>query len=451
MLAEKDIKYLYWIAAHVVLGGLIYLLPIVAKIYGVLIFLFGIIYVFKTRNKNHEALFVSAYAVGSEVLLRMTDGNPVYEFSKYAVILFLLMAMYFKGFSRNAVAYWVFLVLLVPGVLISTQVIDFDESLRKSISFNISGPVCLGISALYMYNRKISFEAINDLLALMAMPIITTAVYLIFYTPNIRDVVTGTSSNFETSGGFGPNQVSTMLGMGIFILFVRLVLFSKSKLVLAVNLVVFLGVTYRGLVTFSRGGIMTAIIMILVFLVVVYIKLNNRGRIKLNILIVIFLMILGGLWSYSSVETGGMIEKRYANQDASGRVKESQLSGREDIMKSDLVMFAQNPFFGVGVAKSARIRGDMFGMGKLSHNELTRMLAEHGAMGIMSMLILIVTPLVLYIDNRSNLFVFCFLVFWALTISHAAMRLAAPAFIYALSILKVYRDEENPLHRQQTD
>jgi hypothetical protein len=33
---------------------------------------------------------------------------------------------------------------------------------------------------------------------------------------------------------------------------------------------------------------------------------------------------------------------------------------------------------------------------------------------------------------------FPFLLFWFLTINHAAMRIAAPAFIYALSLLKVH-------------
>ena len=44
-------------------------------------------------------------------------------------------------------------------------------------------------------------------------------------------------------------------------------------------------------------------------------------------------------------------------------------------------------------------------------------------------------------------FLLCFLLFWLLTINHAAMRLAAPAFVYALSILKVIH-EKTPVYRQ---
>lgn len=448
MISTKEKQYLFWIAVHLALGGAIFLAPFIAKIYGYLIILFGLAYIVRKRNENDQVLEACAYVVGSEVLLRMTEGNPMYEFSKYVVIAFILVAMYYKGFSKNAVAYWVFLVLLVPGLLISTQVIDFDERLRKSISFNISGPLCLGIASLYMYGRRISLDHVNRVLLVMGLPIVTTMIYLVLYTPSVRDVITGTSSNFETSGGFGPNQVATMLGLGVFIFFVRLVLFSKSKILFAVNLLIFLNIIYRGLVTFSRGGMITAMIMITIFMVILYFKLNTRGKLKFHLIGGMFLLILAGVWIYSINETSGMIEKRYANKDATGRVKESKLSGREDIMESDIIMFMENPVFGVGVARSPRLRGEIIGKSPLSHNELTRMLSEHGMLGILAMLVLFVTPLILYLDNRMHLYMLCFLVFWLLTINHAAMRLAAPAFVYALSILKVYNEEKDLIRRE---
>ena len=65
------------------------------------------------------------------------------------------------------------------------------------------------------------------------------------------------------------------------------------------------------------------------------------------------------------------------------------------------------------------------------------MLAEHGSLGIICLLILFITPIILYLDNKEHIYMFCFLTFWLLTINHAAMRTAAPAFIYALTLLKV--------------
>ena len=66
------------------------------------------------------------------------------------------------------------------------------------------------------------------------------------------------------------------------------------------------------------------------------------------------------------------------------------------------------------------------------------MFAEHGSLGALALLILILTPLALYFDNKFNLFLFCFVTFWFLTINHAAMRIAAPAFVYSLALLNVH-------------
>lgn len=92
-----------------------------------------------------------------------------------------------------------------------------DTDIKKALVFNLSGPFCLAISSIYMFKRKIVFTDLQNILTIIGLPIITTVVYLFLYNPSVKDVVTGTSSNFETSGGFGPNQVSTILGLGMFI------------------------------------------------------------------------------------------------------------------------------------------------------------------------------------------------------------------------------------------
>jgi O-antigen ligase len=155
-----------------------------------------------------------------------------------------------------------------------------------------------------------------------------------------------------------------------------------------------------------------------------------------------------GVWSYSTLQTNGMINKRYANEDARGRQKKSKLSGREAIIESEIDMFLENPIFGVGVGKNREYREETTGINAASHNEISRMMAEHGSLGIMCLLILIITPLLLYLNNNQNIFVLSCIAFWIMTINHAAMRIAAPAFVYALSLLKVYSDEKPTLHRK---
>ena len=446
---KEEQFYFYLILSHVVIGVLGYVLPFTTKIYGYSIFIFGAYYIIKKQNRNNEALITAAYVVGSEVFLRMTGGTPLYEISKYGVIVFLFIGMYFSGFSKGATPYWIFLLLLVPGVVLSTFVLDFDTNIRKAIAFNISGPVCLGIASLYTYRRKIALDQINNIILSMGLPIIACMVYLTLYTPNVRDVITSTQSNFETSGGYGPNQVATFMGLGMFIFFSRVILESPTKFMLITNLIVALNISYRGMLTFSRGGMVTGFLMIILLLLFLYYKSNYRGRVKLNYIIVFVTIAMMVTWGYTSFQTGGLIDKRYANQDAKGRTRESQLTGRAEIAEDEINTFLKNPIFGVGVGKGAEIREDETGVRVLSHDEITRMLAEHGTLGIIALMILFFTPLVLYLDNKFNMFLLCFVLFWLLTINHAAMRTAAPAFVYSLSLLNVQLGSPNRVKKDE--
>ena len=434
---KEDQYYLCLVLFHVLIGALAFYIPLISKIYGYAIFIFGAFYIIRRQNRNNEALIAAAYVVGSEVFLRMTDGNPLYEISKYGVIVFVFIGMYYSGFAKGAAPYWIFLLLLIPSVIISTYTLNFDTDIRKAIAFNISGPVCLGIASLFTFRRKVTLKEISAILLSLGLPVIVCMVYLTLFTPNIRDVITSTQSNFETSGGYGPNQVATILGLGMFIFFSRIILDSKTKFQIILNLILALNITYRGMVTFSRGGMITGFLMIILLLVFLYFKSNFSGRVKLNYIIIVMIFTMTATWTYTSFQTGGLIDKRYANQDAAGKAKESQFTGREDIAQHEINSFLENPIFGVGVGKGAEIRENETGIKVASHDEITRMFAEHGMFGIIGLLILFFTPLVLYVDNKFNMYLLCFVAFWFLTINHAAMRTAAPAFIYSLSLLNI--------------
>jgi O-antigen ligase len=445
----KEKQYILLVLFNILIGILIYYIRPLSIVYAILIPLVGLYYVIKNQNRNHEVLYASAYIVGSEVLLRMTGGSLLYEFSKYGVMVFLALGMYYSGFSKSALPYWIYLLLLLPGVIIATETLNIQTDVRKAIAFNISGPACLGIASLYCFNRKISLSQLNGILLAAALPVISTTMYLILYTPDLKEVLVGTGSNSSTSGGFGPNQVATVLGMGMFVFFSRLLLESKTKLMFIINLIILFNITYRGLVTFSRGGMLTGFIMIIILLAYLFLKTKSYGRFNLSRTLIFMAIAFFITWGYTSNQTGGLIDKRYANKDAAGRVKESNLSGREDIWNSEMDDFLDHPFFGVGVGKALEIREEKSGGNIIaSHSEISRTLAEHGMMGIIALLIVLFTPIFLFLDNQQHIYMFCFILFWLLTINHAAMRIAAPAFVYSLSLLKVYMDEEPTLQRE---
>ncbi|WP_374173985.1 O-antigen ligase family protein [Flavobacterium tructae] len=434
---NKKEHYILLLLIHAVIAVVVFAMPFLSKIYALLIPVVGLFIVYRTKNANNEVLIVAAYLVGVEVFLRMTGGNFNNEYVKANVIFFMLLGMIYRNFSTNAFIYWVFLIFLIPGILITSTAFNPSIDIKKSLVFNLSGPLCLAISSIYMFKRRILFSDLQNVLVAMGLPILSTTVYLFLFNPSVRDVVTGTQSNFETSGGFGPNQVSTALGLGMFVFFTQLILFSKSKIKIILNGVLLIFVTYRGIVTFSRGGVLTAVVMIVCLLFLLYKYSNLRGKGKFVLVFILTGLIGMGVWGYSSFQTKGLIEKRYANQDARGRDKKDRLGGREQIMNEELALFIDNPILGVGAGMGRYVRAERFRDDAASHNEITRMLSEHGLFGVFGLIILFLTPFVVYISNKQHLYFFSFFVFWLLTINHAAMRTAAPAFVYALSLLFV--------------
>jgi hypothetical protein len=380
----------------------------------------------------------------------MTNGSPNHEFAKYSICFFLFISIIYSGFSKLAIPYWAFLILLIPSVIIANETISFDVELRKKLVFNLSGPVSLGIASICVFGKRMTVSEVGNLLLFIGLPIIAMATYVYLFTPDLKSVLRGTESNFDLSGGFGPNQVSTIFGLGTFVFFTRIILFSRTKMIFFLNLMIAFYISYRGFLTFSRGGMLTGMTMIVVFLFFLYIYLKKRTRAKLNYLIIVLSIVMGIAWLYTSFQTDGLINKRYAGKNAQGIEKADKLSGRVELAEDEIQMFLDHPFFGIGAGKGTEIRSEKNGFLTASHDEITRMLAEHGSLGILGLLILFLTPLFFFMGNKENIFLFCFLIFWLMTINHAAMRTASPSFIYALSLLKItFDEEENSVPRKQ--
>jgi len=434
---KSEINYIQLLALHVGLAVVLFFIPFLSKIYALLIAVMGVYYIISKNNQNNEVFYVSAYLVGAEVFLRMTGGNLNNEYVKTIVSLVMLLGFVLSGFSKNSIVYWLYFLLLIPGIIVTMSNQNLDLDIRKAITFNISGPVCLGLSALYCYQRKITYNQLHNGLIFLGLPIISTLTYLLLYNPSVREVVTGTQSNFATSGGFGPNQVATILGIGMFVFFCQLVFLSKSKRMMLLNGFLLVTCSYRAIVTFSRGGVISGVAMVVCVILATYFLANTSGKRKVSWIIFVTGILALSIWTYSVIETSGLIAKRYANQDAAGRVKKDRLGGREQILGTELELFKENPIMGVGVGMGKSYRSEMLGEEVASHNEMTRLLAEHGMFGVLILLILLVTPIILYVLNYQNIYFFSFYFFWLLTINHAAMRIAAPAFVYALTLLKL--------------
>jgi hypothetical protein len=420
---------------------LVYVLGVIAY------FIFNIII---KKNKAKYVLLAAAYITGAEVFFRMTKAFIFYETGKYTVILFSLIGIFYLGFKKNAYPYVLYLLLLFPGILVSYNAISFDENFRTSILFNLSGPICLSIASIYCYGKTLSFKDFLKVLDYIIYPLISMTVYIILYTPDIQSVVTGTASNSALSGGYGPNQVATVLGLGVFILLSRLLIPYKNILVHWVMMFIMATMAFRALLTFSRGGVLTAVVMSLVFIVVLYsaTNLKTKAKITFKFIGVVFVTLL--IWSYTIFQTGGLIQNRYANEDALGREKADITTGRTELLSTEMEAFKKSPLLGVGAGQMKYYFQEEEGIISASHNEIARMLSEHGAFGIAALFLLLLAPVITKMQGRKNIFFLPFLIFWGFTITHSAMRIAAPAFIYALCLLNIdYETKKKPtIHRE---
>ncbi|WP_299399529.1 O-antigen ligase family protein [uncultured Gelidibacter sp.] len=446
---KTNITYISVVGFHVALGILIYLNESLAKLYffaALFYFTYRIIVV-SEKEKTFEVLKACAYFVGAEVFLRTTKGAVSYEAGKYMVILFLLMGMFYKGLSGKGYPYFIYLMFLIPSIFVASTTLSFDANFRTNIAFVLSGPVCLGLSALFCYDKKVSFKQMSHILLYMLLPIIAHTAYVYLYAPDLKEVLTSTGSNRAAAGGFGANQVASALGLGMFLVAIRILIHSPSLIIRLLNVGLLIVISYRAVVTFSRGGVITAVLCITIFLIFYYFQAKPKVR---NQVVGIFVLVIGSLalaWAISSNQSSGLIDKRYANQNAAGIKKEDITTGRIELFSNEIEGFIDSPFLGIGSsrAKDQRIEDD--GQEVTSHNEISRTLAEHGIFGVVILTILIFKPLNMRVKNLKNYYFYALLAFWFATINHSSMRIAAPAFIYGLALLNV-TNEKRTLRRK---
>jgi len=435
---------LFIIALHVLLAFMIYYFPFLAKLYATGLIIFVFVVSFFVRDPK-MLLYTSAYVVGAEVFTRMSKGLFFYESHKYLIMILALGYIFRRGLKKEAWIFIFYLVLLIPGI-IYTLILEANnpsfwiESIRKTILFNMAGPLALGLAAMAWVKERLSLEEFKRLNFWMLMPVITTTIYVIVKTPSLKEIIFYSSANFATSGGFGPNQVATILGLGMFASFV-LMLTEKNILSRSVYLFFLALITYRAFLTFSRGGTITGIIMILVFIYASWRSDFKFMRTQSLIGIAVSALIIGVSFYLVTEITGGMALNRFTGKNTSGERKEDVTSGRIKIFKAELETFIHHPILGIGVGRAKIGRLKYLGFRGATHNEISRLLSEHGIFGLFALMILFFAPLATGALRKNNLFFYPYFTFWFLTIFHSSMRLVAPAALYGFALLMLYYEE----------
>lgn len=377
------------------------------------------------RGSSVAAASSAAYIVGSEVLWRMTGAPGFYETGKYIVSLILLVAIMRQG--RRAV--WKPLPLLYFALLLpSAGLVLADRHLvlgavTNNFSFNLSGPLSLCISVWFFSQQRFTLKELLQILLAFIGPALAIAVITLVATSTATDLVFTDESNTVTSGGFGPNQVSVILGLAS--VFALLVTINRKadSVTKATSACLVLLFAVESVMTFSRGGIYSASLALLAgapFLVA-----DKTAR-KI-------LMVVGGAIAIVAITTVLPRLDEFTGGKLGERFRDTQTTHRGDLIANDLKVWADHPILGVG---PGMIKGFREGPAYVGHTEYTRLLAEHGVFGLLALIALGLMALrgVMTRDNPGGRLYRAVFLAWALaSMLHVDMRLAALGFIFGFA------------------
>jgi hypothetical protein len=388
-----------------------------------------------TSRQPEKITLVAAYITGSEVLWRMTQAQVFWEFGKYSVVAILALAMLRTGQLRGFTLPFLYFALLLPSTVFPMENVGTDE-LRGHLSFNLSGPLALTVCAWYFSQIRLPLSAFYRALLFLVAPIIGIGTLTLMGTFKASVLRFGNESNFVTSGGFGPNQVSAILGLGVLAIFLYLLVEKRSPVFKSLLFALLIGMAAQSAMTFSRTGLYNAAVSAVAG--TFYLVRDRRARLKLLGLVVCgFLVANYVLLPRLEQFTSGTLLKRFQS---------TSLTGRDAIIRADLQIWSDNPVFGVGPGQAAPYRA-MLHREAAAHTEFSRMLAEHGVFGFLALLLL---SLIGYRNLRrardpKALALAAALTCWGFGFMLVtAMRLVAPAVILGLGSILLYPDEPEP-------
>ena len=441
------------VGLHVIIGIILAFLPSQALVYLLCFFFYSLLRIIQTGNKNNEAAFVAVYLASFEILLRQSDNDFIYEFGKYSVSLILFTGMSLEKTPRKLpVIAIIYFCLLIPAIFVGnySSVLYF----RRSVSFNFSGPLSLMMSWLYFCDRKFNKAEFQRLMTQIILPIIGACALILVRIPSNFDFSQLTISTKAFSGGFGPNQVSAVLGFGFFVVFLMILFNQKIFENRIIDIILAFSFLTFGILTFSRGGVLTGVISLIVS-VFIYISLGRGSRqfSKLFIGVVAFGVISYFMWNLLNKYTGDSISRRYEStitKKSSGAGQSGNYADRSLIMKDDLEAFMNSPLLGNGPEGSAEFRRNKYHHNSTAHTEYTRLLGDHGLLGV-GVLIILFSSFLRYYRNRkgdNKIILGGFMSISLLTMLHAAMRLAIPGLAFGLALIDVNL-EDHSLERRE--
>lgn len=409
------------------------------------------------KGLNVRLNYLLVYMSSFEILARMARTSPIipYEMSKYilcALFLYGIFSQYNKGYIGL-----ILLAFILPAAFYDqTGSVTTDERI-----FNIMGPVDLALGVIYFKGQIINRTQLFNLIKLALLPTISVLAFAFVRTPDYDSIDFNLSANFDTSGGFGSNQVSTILGLGLLLSFMLWITKSSLSGNKILDIIVMMGFVLQGLLTFSRGGMIGGALGILTFLFLISLSgvtQNTKNSISLpKITIYLIPILVLGLFVFQFVDsiTGNNLSLRYKGETAGTIAGSKELdintftTNRYQIFLGDVELWRENFVLGVGVGASKELRPTTEEVPTAAHVELSRLLAEHGLFGLFFFLTLLVFPFLIISQNKDSLnkaILIAFFIIGLYSSFHAAMRTYVTPLFISMSLLTI---RETP-HKKKT-
>lgn len=413
-------------ALHAALGLAMHRLPALATIHTFATVLTVLAIAVSTRTPA-AVLMCAAYVSGSEVLWRMSKSFTFHETAKYTVALLSFIGMVRLRRVRLPAGAVFYLLFLLPAAVFTFFYFPLN-TFRKTAMFHLSGPIALTFCLLFCSNLRLSIRELWRVLIAFVAPLCGVAAVTVV-SSYLRQVRFTTNSNFQTSGGFGPNQVASSLALGA-LMVVLIVLLGRMQWKLRALLTLLAGLlVVQSSMTFSRGGIIASAASLL--LALPFVLAGHKYRKHIVAGVVVFLLLLSIAFPIVNAYTGGKLAERFAKKE---------MSGREQLAIIDWMLFLEHPWFGVGVGVS----GYFHPGGTTAHTEFTRAIAEHGLLGVAAYLclawLLLRRSLAILRSpvNRPVRGLLVALMAWSLLyMAVNAMRTSAPGFALGLAFLTI--------------
>lgn len=316
------------------------------------------------RRNIIGALMLVAYLSVLQPAFRAYSQILPYLALEYLFIFWAVLTLFLlprrSSLSAPILFYCAYLFLELTGASLSK-----NPNLMRGV---LVPSLALGFTLLISTRVRIQYSQLNNLFTAYLIGALNLAMIIGANYLSDTTIRWGSDSNIQAAGGMGPNQIASLLGIGVIIC---IIFFEESDQTSKwLHLLLAALMAFLMMLTFSRTGLALVLVALLI-----YYGIFQTNRLR-SFISLILLSLLGALIFMQVVDITG--------QAAVNRYTDLSPTNRLELARFGWQLFLDNPLFGIGTGNFHLYMesASYFGQTSGAHNELIRAAAEHGFLGI---------------------------------------------------------------------